>query len=172
MTSCSNTTREARAPGAGSLVSKSGASKGAVAAVAGDAIGCDFAVTNPSSTVTVKGASVTAGVWWRAGALVLVLVLSSPPHIGVLLWGIRLRTEKGWMGNTGLHGCLLRSCLSCRESCEGGAVRNGQSVGGVPEAGQEEDQDWSHRARGHGRQLDMLCALCVPPPPLYVGIIP
>ena len=76
MTSCSNTTREARAPGAGSLVSKSGASKGAVAAVAGDAIGCDFAVTNSSSTVTVKGASVTAGVCWRAGALVLVRILA------------------------------------------------------------------------------------------------
>ena len=122
MTSCSNTTREARAPGAGSLVSKSGASKGAVAAVAGDAIGCDFAVTNPSSTVTVKGASVTAGVCWRAGALVLVLILAPSywsPFVGypgtdwfVGVGNLRLRTDKGWMGNTGLHGCLLRPRLT------------------------------------------------------------
>jgi hypothetical protein len=71
-TSFHNLVRDARAAGSGSLVSKAGTSKGAVAAVSGDALACDFAVTNPSSSVGIPGASLVAG---RARAVLYCTVL-------------------------------------------------------------------------------------------------
>ncbi len=56
-----NATREAASPGSGTHVTRGGITKGAIAAVKGDLLSCEFKVQNTSSGVSIPGAKLHAG---------------------------------------------------------------------------------------------------------------